>query len=104
MQIVICALAGGLVFAVIENFLYLHVAIKNPPEWLIYWRWTVCVALHTGCSLIAGLGLMRIWADTTVNRVRPRLSLGSPLLLTAVIIHGCYNGFAVILSLAEQTF
>ncbi|MFH1748605.1 MAG: PrsW family glutamic-type intramembrane protease, partial [Planctomycetota bacterium] len=55
-QIIICALASGFIFAAIENLLYIYVYVNNPSTGLIYWRWTVCVALHTCCSGIAGLG------------------------------------------------
>jgi len=101
-QIAICALAAGLAFASVENVLYLHVYIPDPPSWLTRWRWTVCVVLHTGCTFIAGLGLMRIWRDTWRRRARPRLSLGFPYLVAAMVIHGTYNGFAVILEFVKH--
>lgn len=103
-QILLCAAAGGFVFAALENVLYLTVYIPDPPEALIRWRWTVCVAMHTGCSLIAGLGLTRIWSHTVRTMTRPRLSLGSPALICAVVIHGSYNGSAVLMQLSGLGF
>ncbi len=100
-QIIICCLAGGFIFAAIENLLYLHVYVPDPPEWLPRWRWTVCVALHMGCSLIAGMGLVRIWRGVWGNMSRAKLSLGYPYVLVAVIIHGTYNGFAFLLNAAS---
>lgn len=96
-QIVVCALASGFAFAALENGLYLVIYFPDPPEALVIWRWTICVALHMGCSLIAGLGLMRIWKDIWVRRARARLTLGFPYLLTAVVLHGAYNGLVVVL-------
>ncbi|NQT53907.1 PrsW family intramembrane metalloprotease [bacterium] len=99
-QVMLCALCGGLVFAAIENVLYLHVYIPNPSDWLVRWRWTVCVALHVGCSAIAGMGIMRMWRDGMKRRARPRLSLAFPYLTLAAIIHGTYNAFAIVLSIS----
>lgn len=94
LQIVLCALAGGLCFAAIENLIYLNVYIPNPTANLITWRWTVCVALHTSCSLIAGWGLVNVWCRATQFRQRPQLIEGSRQLVTAVVIHGAYNSLA----------
>lgn len=95
-QILICALAGGLAFATIENLLYLHVYIPNPSQRIIVWRWTICTAMHTTCTFITGIGMVRIWRDTWTRHARPRLTFAFPFLLTAIIIHGGYNAFAVL--------
>jgi hypothetical protein len=100
-QIVVCVLVSGLVFAAIENVLYIEVYTEDPSELLIQWRWSVCVALHMGCSLVAGLGLMRIWGRTMKRRTRPRLALGAGYMVAAMVIHGAYNSFAVLLSYME---
>jgi hypothetical protein len=97
-QIALCALAGGLIFAAVENVLYLKVYVPDPSSALVWWRWTVCVALHTGCSLIAGMGLIRVWSHTMKLRVRPQLALGVPHLVTAMVIHGVYNSLALLLA------
>ncbi len=97
LQIAMCVGASGLAFAAIENLLYLHVYIPDPSPGLIAWRWTVCVGLHTGCSLVAGLGLMRIWKLTTERFQRPHLADAMPYLIAATVIHAAYNGFAVVL-------
>ena len=94
-QIAVCALAAGLAFAVIENALYLSVYIREPSPAIITWRWTVCVGLHMGCALVAGLGLMRIWRDVWARRARPRLPLAMPYLFAAVAVHGVYNALAI---------
>ena len=100
-QIGVCVLAGAFVFAAVENVLYLNVYMPEPSELLIRWRWTICVALHMGCSLIAGLGLMSIWRPTIENRTRPQMASGAPYMVTAIIIHGVYNGLTVLLSMLE---
>lgn len=97
LQIAICLIVSGLVFAAVENVLYLFAYIDNPSPDLIRWRWTVCLALHTGCSFIAGMGLIRIWQHTMITRTPPQLALGAPYMVTAIVIHGVYNTFCVLL-------
>ena len=99
-QIAVCALAGGFVFAALENLLYLGVYTSSASIALVQWRWTVCVAMHMGCSLIVGMGLIRIWRDTWQRLARPRITLGFPFIVAAVIAHGAYNGFALVLAAA----
>jgi len=103
-QIALCVVAGALVFSCIENLLYLKVYIPQPPPWLAHFRWTVCVTMHTGCSFIASMGLMRIWRDIWKRRARARLPLGYPYLVTAALIHGAYNAFAIVFSAAYFRF
>jgi RsiW-degrading membrane proteinase PrsW (M82 family) len=97
-QILLCALISGLVFSIIENILYLNLYIPDPSPSLIWWRWTVCVALHTGCSFIAGWGVGNIWAEADRTRNPPKLEIGAPLLITAVVLHGVYNLLAILLN------
>jgi RsiW-degrading membrane proteinase PrsW (M82 family) len=104
LQIALCALAGGLAFAAIENLMYLHVHIADPSPGLVYWRWTVCTGMHTACSFIAGLGLVRIWRDVWKRRARPNLTLGFPYLAAAILIHGSYNAFAMYLAMSDYQF
>lgn len=99
-QILICVLAGAVCFSVVENLLYLNIYIKDPSNSIIAWRWSVCVALHTGCSFFASLGLLKIWKTTQKHKTRPKVSLAFPYIVTAVIIHGSYNFLALILEVA----
>jgi RsiW-degrading membrane proteinase PrsW (M82 family) len=96
-QPVVCALAGGLVFSVIENLLYLNVYIENPGAAIIAWRWTVCVALHTGCSFAAGCGVAAIRRQSLSERQPPRMEKGAFLIIAAVVIHGGYNLIALLI-------
>jgi len=103
-QIILCAMAGGVAFAVLENLIYLNLYIPDPSEAIVRWRWTVCVVLHTGCSTLAGVGLMRIWSGTIVQKARPQFSLGAPLLVTAVVVHALYNTSVLLLHLSGFHF
>ena len=99
-QIVVAALAGGLMFAVIENLIYLHIYFENPTEYMVRWRWAVCTPLHVSCSAIASFGLIRMWLDTFQRQARPRLELAYPFLAAAMVIHGGYNAMALLLDWA----
>jgi RsiW-degrading membrane proteinase PrsW (M82 family) len=94
-QFLVLGLAGGLAFAALENVWYLQVLPIEVTDWLIWWRWTVCVALHTSCSLLASQGLYRAWAKAREHGGRPDPNLALPWMLAAMILHGAYNAFAV---------
>ena len=96
-QPIVCAIAGGLVFSIIENVLYLNVYIPDPSPMLITWRWTVCVALHTGCSFVAGCGVAKIRNRSLSDRKPPRMETGAFLIIAAVVIHGLYNLIAILI-------
>lgn len=97
-QLILTAVAGGLVFAVIENLIYLHVYFPEAGPVLAQWRWTVCVGLHTGCSFLAGWGLAKSWKESLRTLRPPQLETLAPFLIAAVGIHGIYNLLAVFLN------
>ncbi|MEN0020433.1 MAG: PrsW family glutamic-type intramembrane protease, partial [Planctomycetota bacterium] len=93
------AIAGGLGFAVIENVLYLRVYIPDPEPSLVVWRWTVCVGLHVGCSVIAGLGVLRGFAIAQRDLRPPDMHVVGAPIVAAAAVHGVYNASVVILSM-----
>ncbi len=99
-QICTAAAASGLGFAVIENFMYLYVYIDAPTSLLAVWRWTVCVALHVGCTTLAGIGLSKVWQDAMQNRKRPDITLASKWIIASFVCHALYNSGAVLLEVA----
>ena len=103
-QIAVCLLAAGAAFAVLENLMYLLVYFPDASPGLIVWRWTVCTSLHMVCSLIVGLGLVRVWRDTWARRARPKMALMFPYMIGAVLLHGLYNGSAVVLEMGKDWF
>ncbi len=97
-QIFLCAACAGLAFSAIENVLYMKVYFpKHTPEFVNF-RWTVCVFLHVSCSLVAAVGLARIWDNAMRNLHPPRLALGVPWFVIAMAGHGLYNLTAIIAS------
>ncbi len=103
-QIIVCAMTSGLAFAVIENLLYLHVYVADPSPQLVAWRWTVCVALHVGCSTVAGMAVARIWRDAWRRLAPPRIEAGFPILAAAIAIHGSYNLLAILIETILHPF
>ena len=93
-QIMFSAAGSGLIFAAIENFIYLNISFPNPDVTMVLWRWTICVALHVGCSLIASRGLVHVWRQAIREYRKPRITRALPMLVWAIVIHGSYNAFA----------
>lgn len=103
-QILVCGLAAGLAFAAIENLVYLHIYIDDPPASLVRWRWTICVLLHTGCSVIASLGVVKIWQQFQIHKRLPALVDGATWLTVAMCVHGAYNLSAIVMEGLDVQF
>ncbi|MGQ9649595.1 MAG: PrsW family glutamic-type intramembrane protease [Phycisphaerae bacterium] len=101
-QIRLATVGAAFLFAAIENLIYLNVYLPNPSLSLVLWRWTVCVALHTGCTLLASNGLIRVWNRTITELRPPQLSDGLPELAWAIVIHGFYNLVAIFFEFAAR--
>ena len=91
-QLLIIGAFSGLVFASVENVLYLKVYIEEPSSFIIVWRWTVCVALHTTTTTIATVGLVKIWKRVMRTGQFARAEIGARYLFVAIVVHGIYNG------------
>jgi RsiW-degrading membrane proteinase PrsW (M82 family) len=89
---------------VVENLLYLFVYIKDPTPTLVVWRWSVCVALHVGCTMIAARGIVAVWHDTITKGAQPSIAHATRWLIVAMVVHGAYNGVVIFLKLSEYEF
>ncbi len=93
----LCAISG-LVFGIIESFVYVTLYVDHPSDEFIVFRFSVPLALHTGCSYLVGLGLNQRVVDWAAGREKlPKASRN--YYIAAVVIHGTYNLTAVILSI-----
>ena len=99
-QLVAGAVIGALFFAVIENLLYTNVYMINIPsenyKFLEAYRWKICTLLHVSCSLIASLGMIRIWQKQMKESKPADLSAGYPFFILAIAVHGTYNLIAIL--------
>ncbi len=94
-QFVFSAIVAALTFASIENLLYIHLysratTIRNPELYALF-RWTVCTSLHVTCSIIASLGLIRVWRKQLADGKNADLSPAYPFFAAAMCLHGFYN-------------
>jgi RsiW-degrading membrane proteinase PrsW (M82 family) len=95
---VLCAISG-LVFGVIESFVYVTLYVEDASDEFIVFRFSVPLGLHALCSYLVGLGLNQRVLDWAAGRSPlPRASRNS--YIAAVALHGAYNTMAVILSLS----
>jgi PrsW family intramembrane metalloprotease len=90
-QLMIVGAFSGLVFASVENVLYLTVYIDEPSRFIIIWRWTVCVGLHTTTTAIATVGLVKIWERVMRTGQFARAEIGAKYLFIAILVHALYN-------------
>ena len=97
--LVIIALCSGLVFAAIENGFYLGVITEDPTPEIVRWRWTFGPLIHGSGSLLAGIGVARMWFALDVHGRRPDFKVAAPWIITAAVLHGAYTAFAVWLEL-----
>lgn len=100
-QFLFSAIVSALVFATIENVLYIYVYVDPEklvrPELFAQFRWTICTGLHVGCSAIASLGLMRVWRKQLADGRGADMSAAYRCFATAMVIHGLYNLGAIFL-------
>ncbi|RKY05847.1 MAG: hypothetical protein DRP65_12545 [Planctomycetota bacterium] len=99
-QFVFSASVSALVFATIENLLYIYVypspsKFANPETYACY-RWTVCTGMHLGCSMIASVGMIRVWKKQLANGKVADISVAHGFFCVAICIHGVYNLGALI--------
>ena len=97
--LVAIAMCSGLVFAAIENAFYLGIIIPDPTPDIVRWRWIFGPLVHGTGSLIAGIGVARMWHALDVQNRRPDFRVAAPWIIAAAILHGGYNLFATWLEL-----
>lgn len=99
LALVVVAVCSGLVFASIENWIYLGVIIEDPTSEIVRWRWTFGPLVHGTGSLLAGIGVARMWRMLPGNGLRPDFKAAAGWIIAATIFHGGYNLFATWLEL-----
>ena len=63
----LCALSG-LVFGIIESFVYVTLYVEDPSDEFIVFRFSVPLGLHVACSYLVGLGLNQHVIDWAAGR------------------------------------
>jgi RsiW-degrading membrane proteinase PrsW (M82 family) len=94
----LCALSG-VVFGVIESFVYVTLYVEDPSDEFVVFRFSVPLGLHAACSFLVGLGLNQHVIDWAAGRSKlPRASRN--FFIAAVALHAAYNTIAFILSVS----
>jgi RsiW-degrading membrane proteinase PrsW (M82 family) len=97
--LVVVAVCSGLVFAAIENAFYLGLIIPDPTPEIVRWRWIFGPLVHGSGSLLAGIGVARMWHGLDAHGRRPNFRVAAPWIIAATLLHGGYNLFATWLEL-----
>jgi RsiW-degrading membrane proteinase PrsW (M82 family) len=86
--VVVFSIICALLFASIENYVYLHFYFpKHPPE-LAHFRWRYCTLLHIVCSTTYSFSILKNIAYF-VQKSEKKPSLVFPLV--AMTVHNLYN-------------
>ena len=96
-EVVFLSVLGALVFATMENVLYIFVYHPAGSSAFVAWRLIVCTAMHVTASAVMGLGLARAWRH--IRRTGRKFSIDQCIwyYVVAVAIHGAYNGTVIVL-------
>lgn len=94
-QFPVAAVVAALIFATVENLMYLHIYTAEFSEEkrsaLARFHWPVCTALHVTCAFIASFGLVRVWRKQNEDGKPAQLAHAYPLFGSAIVIHALYN-------------
>lgn len=98
-QFPLAAAVSALIFATLENVLYQHVYLAAAPnvERIMAFRWTWCTGLHVVCSVVASLGLLRVYRRVRDKNTPADLSRAFPWFVVAIAMHAAWNLGAVLL-------
>ena len=100
-QVVLMVALGALVFATLENLMYVHVYNPSGGPGYVVWRYTVCTTMHLAASTIFGLGLARMWQRMRQKGGGFDIDVCLWYYAAAVILHAAYNAIVIILELAK---
>lgn len=99
-QVVALAALSGLVFATIENLVYIHIYVPDGTPFFQAFRWIVCTALHVGCCTVFGLGLARNWRLILARGGGFQIDSAFAWFVAAAVIHGAYNFSVTVLQVS----
>ena len=97
-EIVVLAALSALVFAMLENLLYIFAYARGCGSAFVTWRLTVCTGVHVTASTVFGFGLVKMWRHIRAKGGHFNIDVCFKYYIAAAIIHGAYNGLAMILT------
>jgi RsiW-degrading membrane proteinase PrsW (M82 family) len=99
-QVVGLSVLGAVVFATIENVIYIFVYHPDGGTDFILWRLIICTGLHVIASLVMGIGLAKMYQHIRRRGGGLRLAPVAGYYMAAVGIHAAYNAIVTLLSIA----
>lgn len=96
-HVVVLCILGALVFATLENLVYVYVYMPmqdvdaGQTAAFARFRFVICSALHVTCSAILGIGLGRQLVQMRREKLEFDLERSLPFVIAAVALHGAYN-------------
>jgi RsiW-degrading membrane proteinase PrsW (M82 family) len=99
-EIIVLAACSALVFATLENLLYIFVNNPDGSASFVTFRLTICTALHMLASTVFGFGLAKMWRHIQDKGGHFDIDICFKYYVAAVIIHGAYNGLVMTLALS----
>lgn len=101
LQVTALSASGGLVFATIENLIYVFLYTEDPSPGYVTFRFTVCTALHVLCSGALGWGISGQLAAVRSGEKKFELDDSLPWAAVAIGIHAAYNTAVMLLAVAD---
>jgi len=89
------AALGGLVFAIVENIIYLQFYFPEHTQTLVVFRYSACLTLHVVCSFIVGFGINQKLLASVRGEI-PFLKGNKKFFFVPMIIHSLFNIMAVL--------
>lgn len=89
--IVVVACLAALVFATLENLMYLALYKGNNYQMFVFWRLVICTSMHISATCIFSLGLAKCWRRAMETGKRFSLKGSYPYYFAAAGLHGAYN-------------
>lgn len=94
-QIYLMVLGTAVVFAAVQNVMYLLVFFKNPSSVLVAYRWSIGIPLHMICAAIAARGLVAVWEQSVNEQRRVTVARAYPYIVAAIVLHAAFNAYVL---------
>ena len=97
-EVIGMAVMGALIFATLENLLYVHLYHTEGGTDFVVFRYTVCTALHVVATTVLAVGLAKLWRRMHTEGIGFDIDRCMWYYVAAIAIHSAYNITVTILS------
>ena len=96
-QVLLLAVLGALVFATLENLVYVHFYHPTGGPGFVAFRYAVCTSVHVAATAVFGAGLAKMWRRIRQTGGSFDIDVIFRYYVAAVAIHAAYNTTVLIL-------